>query len=96
MAKMATEGGDSKMAQVLSSVFKFKNKIKLRNEKIEDPQLHLKQKLQKLNNLILERVRSKQQDNDEKRRMSLQNVGLLKSIVDASEGISARMQKQST
>lgn len=85
-----------KSLSLLGDVFKFRSKLKraANNNKAEERRQYLRGKLMGLNSLIQTRVMLKKADNDERRRMSLQNVTLLKTILDASEGILSRKQDE--
>ncbi|KAM3127502.1 hypothetical protein pb186bvf_020382 [Paramecium bursaria] len=70
---------------VLGNVLLFKNRLRPKQVKVDDRTQSLKVKVQKLNNLIKSKVQAKKQGNDFQRLQSLEKVGILKTMVDASE-----------
>ncbi|CAK69646.1 unnamed protein product (macronuclear) [Paramecium tetraurelia] len=91
--QLMEDHADSKGISILGPLVRFKNKFKhkqVRNTQ-DDRSVYLKSKLQGLNNLIHTRMMQKKEDNETQRRQNLQNVGLFKTIVDASEGIEDKL-----
>ncbi|CAD8132362.1 unnamed protein product [Paramecium pentaurelia] len=87
---------ESKGMVILGPLLRFKHKYKHVKTQSEERINYLKTKIAALNNLIKSKVVNRKKDNDEKRRRSLQNVGLLKSIVEASENINKKIEQVET
>lgn len=84
---------ESKGMVILGPLLRFKHKYKHVKTNSEERAGYLKTKLASLNDLISSKVKNRKKDNDEKRRRSLQNVALLKSLVEASENAKERLAK---
>ncbi|CAD8076862.1 unnamed protein product [Paramecium sonneborni] len=87
---------EAKGMVILGPLLRFKHKYKHVKTQSEERINYLKTKIAVLNNLIKSKVVNRKKDNDEKRRRSLQNVGLLKSIVEASENINKKIEQVET